>query len=147
MHLKADTPELFLDALPDERREAIAKLRTVLLQHLPRGFKEIMSNGMLAYVVPHSLFPAGYHVNPKVPLPFICIASQKNFVAFYHMGLYGSKSLLNWFQGEYPKHVKSKLDMGKSCVRFKKMNEIPYQLIAELAEKMGPEHWVAEYLV
>lgn len=142
---KADTPESYLLALPEERQLALRKLRAVLIEHLPKGFEEVMAHGMIAYVVPHSLFPDGYHVNPKVPLPFISMASQKNFVAFHHLGLYGNTTLLKWFQNEYPKHVQSKLNMGKACIRFKKMNEIPYQLIAELAEKMSPQKWVEFY--
>jgi hypothetical protein len=100
---------------------------------------------MLGYVVPHSIYPSGYHCDPKQPLPFMGMASQKNFVAFYHMGIYADEKLLNWFTAEYPKHCKSKLDMGKSCIRFKKMNDIPYELIAELAGKMTTKDWINLY--
>ncbi len=105
-----------------------------------------MNYGMIGYVVPHKIFPVGYHVNPKMPLPFVNIASQKNFIAFYHMGLYGNKKLLDWFVGEYPKHSKTKLDMGKSCVRFKKPEHIPFELIGELMRKVSVEEYVSNYL-
>ncbi len=123
----------------------MARLRDVLLKKLPKGFAEVMSYGMIGYVVPHSLYPAGYHVDPKLPLPFISIASQKNFIALYHMGLYGDPALLKWFTGEFAKQGKAKLDMGKSCVRFKKPAEIPFKLIGELAAKRMPKEWVAGY--
>ena len=100
---------------------------------------------MIGYYVPHSLYPNGYHVNPELPLPFINIASQKNFVALYHMGLYNDEKLLNWFKTEYPKYVKTKLDMGKSCIRFKKIETIPYQLIGELVSKITPKMWIERY--
>jgi uncharacterized protein YdhG (YjbR/CyaY superfamily) len=135
----------YLKNLPADRLEVINKLRSIIIANLPAGFEETMSYGMIGYVVPHSLFPAGYHCDPKLPLPFISLASQKNFVALYHMGIYSSPDLLNWFTSEYPKYVKSKLDMGKSCIRFKKMDQIPYDLIGELAKKMSPEQWINLY--
>lgn len=104
-----------------------------------------MSYGMLGYVVPHSLYPDGYHCDPKLPLPFMNIASQKNFIAVYHMGVYADPKLLKWFTTEYAKHSKLKLDMGKSCIRFKKVDEIPFKLFAELASKMTPRDWIALY--
>ena len=100
---------------------------------------------MPGYVVPHSLYPAGYHCNPSDPLPFMSIASQKNFVALYHMGIYADPELLAWFEAEYPKHSKTKLKMGKSCIRFKNLKNIPYDLIAELVTKMPPEKWIGVY--
>ena len=135
----------YLKNLPQDRLEVINKLRSIIKANLPTGFEEAMSYGMIGYVVPHSLFPAGYHCDPKLPLPFVSIASQKNFVALYHMGIYANPDLLKWFTSEYPKHVKSKLDMGKSCVRFKKMDQIPYELIGELAKKMSPQQWIDLY--
>ena len=110
-----------------------------------KGFKELMGYGMLGYVVPHSKYPDGYHCNPELPLPFINLASQKNFIALYHMGIYSDPKLLNWFTKEYPKHSKSKLDMGKSCIRFKKPEDIPYKLIGELASKLTPDEWIKMY--
>lgn len=145
MQSSAKTVTEYLDSLPSERKEALLKLRNVILENLPPGFEERMGYGMIAYVVPHEIFPSGYHCDPKLPLPFINIASQKNFIALYHMGMYADKDLLDWFTSEYPKHAKTKLDMGKSCVRFKKMDDIPYALIAALASKMTVNDWIAKY--
>jgi hypothetical protein len=141
----AELPQDYIDALPDDRKQAILSIREALFANLPVGFQEVMSYGMLGYVVPHSLYPNGYHCNPKLPLPFIALASQKNFIAVYHMGLYAEKTLFDWFTTEYPKHSKAKLDMGKSCMRFKKMEDIPVALIGELATKMTPQNWIECY--
>ncbi len=138
-------PTDYIDQLPEERKPVIKKLRKVIKDNLPKGFKEMMSYGMLGYVVPHSIYPAGYHCDPKLPLPFINLASQKNHVAFYHMGIYADEKLLKWFEAEYPKYSKRKLDMGKSCIRFKKMEDIPYELIGKLCGKMTVEAWIALY--
>lgn len=135
----------YLSALPAERKEAIEKLRQTINDNLPNGFEETIGYGMIAYVVPKSIYPAGYHCDKDLPLPFINIASQKNFIALYHMGIYANPDLLNWFIAEYPKHYISKLDMGKSCIRFKKLDQIPYQLIGELATKISPEQWITDY--
>ncbi len=143
MKSAATTPEQYLAELPADRRETVARLRKVVLDNIPTGFEEVMGYGMLGYVVPHSIFPAGYHCNPKLPLPFVNIASQKNSVNFYHMGLYGNPKLLEWFKTEYPKHSKQKPDMGKSCLRFKKPEAIPYDLIAELMKKITVNEWIA----
>lgn len=121
------------------------QLRQTILENLPEGFEEVMSYGMIGYVVPHSIFPDGYHCDPKLPLPFMSIASQKNFIALYHMGIYASPDLLAWFQEEYPKHMKTKLDMGKSCIRFKKPDQLPYELIGQLVTKMTPQQWIDLY--
>ncbi|MGB5461581.1 MAG: DUF1801 domain-containing protein [Eudoraea sp.] len=145
MQSKAETPKEYIDELPEDRKEPVIKLRETILKNLPEGFEEEMSYGMIGYVVPHSKYPAGYHVNPELPLPFINIASQKNFIALYHMGIYSDKDLLNWFVSEYPKHVKTKLDMGKSCIRFKNIEHIPYSLIGELVAKMTTEQWISIY--
>lgn len=145
MQYKAESPKEYIKQLPEERQETIAKLRNTVLENLPNGFEEQMSYGMLGFVVPHSLYPDGYHCDTKLPLPFINIASQKNFVALYHSGIYAKKELFDWFVGEYPKHVKTKLDMGKSCIRFKKMETIPYNLIAELCTKMTVTEWIDTY--
>jgi hypothetical protein len=145
MKSEALTPKDYIDSLPDERRHAISILRKVIRKNLPKGFKEVMNYGMLGYVVPHSLYPAGYKVDPSAPLPFMAMASQKNFVAVYHMGIYADKSLLKWFQNEFPKHSKARLDMGKSCIRFKKVDQIPFELIGELAGKMSVDDWISVY--
>lgn len=145
MQIKADTPEEYIAQLPDDRKPVIEKLRKTILGKLPKGFKEEMNYGMIGYVVPHAIYPKGYHVTPDLPLPFINIASQKNFVAVYHMGIYANPELLKWFTDEYPKHCKLKLDMGKSCIRFKKPDQIPFDLIGELASKVTVDEWVKTY--
>lgn len=137
--------EQYIEKLPEDRQQVIQQLRTILKKNLPAGFKEEINYGMIGYVVPHSTYPKGYHCDPKLPLPFLSIASQKNFVAVYHMGIYANPELLEWFVTEYPKHSKGKLDMGKSCIRFKKMDQIPFELLAELATKMSPEDWISTY--
>ena len=145
MQSKATTPEQYLAELPEDRRIAMEKLRGVALKNLPKGFKEVMAYGMLGYVVPHEIYPNGYHCDPKLPLGFFNIASQKNSINIYHMVVYSDKKLHDWFVAEYPKHCKSKLDMGKSCVRFKKLNDIPYDLIGELLSKISVEQWIEMY--
>lgn len=145
MQSKATTPEEYLESLPDDRKKAMTELRKVILANLPKGFKEGMGYGMLGYVVPHTLYPAGYHCDPKLPLPFISVASQKNFIAVYHMGVYSDPALLKWFTEEYVKHSKTKLDMGKSCIRFKKPEQIPFKLIGELVSKMTVQEWIDRY--
>lgn len=145
MQSTAKTPEEYLEELPVERKEAFNKLRTLFLENLPAGFEEQMSYGMIGFVVPHSIYPNGYHCDPKLPLPFAALASQKNFIALYHMGIYAKPELLDWFVAEYPKHSKQKLDMGKSCMRFKKMDQIPFDLLAELLKKMAVEDWISIY--
>jgi hypothetical protein len=145
MQSNALSPQEYIDSLPSERKVAMQNLRKAILDNIPEGFKEGIAYGMLGYAVPHSLYPDGYHCDPKLPLPFISIASQKNFIALYHMGIYASPDLLEWFVSEYPKYSKSKLDMGKSCIRFKKMADIPFDLISELAGKMTPQSWIALY--
>ncbi len=145
MHSSATTPQQYMDSLPDDRKLAMNELRKSILKNLPKGFKEVMGYGMLGYVVPHSLYPAGYHCDPKLPLPFMGFASQKNFVAVYHMGVYADKNLLDWFTTEFAKQSKTKLDMGKSCIRFKKWVQIPFELIGKLASKMTPQDWIEVY--
>lgn len=145
MKYKATSPEAYIEQLPEERQPVIKKLREIIKNNLPKGFDEQMNYGMLGYVVPHSIYPDGYHCDPKTPLPFLNLASQKNFVALYHMGIYAKKELYDWFVNEYPKHCKYKLDMGKSCIRFKKMEDIPYELITELMSKMTVQEWIDLY--
>jgi uncharacterized protein YdhG (YjbR/CyaY superfamily) len=145
MQSSAKTPQQYLESISDNQREAVAVLRKTILENIPEGFKEEMCYGMLGYVVPHSKYPAGYHCNPKLPLPFLSVAAQKNFVAVYHMGLYADQKLLKWFTTEYSKHSKTKPDMGKSCVRFKKYDSIPFELIGELVSKITPDDWIGIY--
>jgi len=145
MQSAATTPKEYIASLQEDRREAVQKLRDVINKNLPEGFSEGKGYGMLGWAVPHSVYPAGYHCNPALPLPFISIASQKNFIAIHHMGLYASKDLLDWFIAEYPNHVNTKLDMGKGCVRFKKIDTIPYELIGQLVSKMDMQEWIKLY--
>lgn len=145
--MKADgkTVEEILTNIPGDRVESFNKLHDVIVKNLPKGFEAAISYGGLGYVVPHTLYPTGYHCKPSEPLPFAGIASQKNSINFYHMGIYSDSKLLNWFVTEYPKHSKQKLDMGKSCVRFKKLDEIPYKLIGELMKKISAKEWINIY--
>jgi uncharacterized protein YdhG (YjbR/CyaY superfamily) len=145
MKTEGTTPEQLIENSPEERREALKLLRKTIQDNLPEGFEECINYGMIGYVVPHSLYPAGYHCDPKLPLPFMNFVSQKNFIAFYHMGMYANPELLNWFTTEYAKVSKTKLDMGKSCVRFKKPDQIPFELIGQLVSKVKPEEWISTY--
>lgn len=145
MTIPAATIEEYLEQAPAERRETLEKLRQVILDNLPKDFKEEMSYGMIGYVVPHEVFPEGYHCNPKLPLPFMSFASQKNSINFYHMGIYADKELLDWFLKEYAQFSTKKLDMGKSCMRFKKAEDIPFEVIGKLVRKVSADQWVATY--
>ncbi|MGB5263804.1 MAG: DUF1801 domain-containing protein [Lutimonas sp.] len=145
MTYEASTPEAYIAQLPDERKEAIQKLREVILKNLPKGFEEGMNYGMIGYYVPHAIYPDGYHCSPELPLPFMSIASQKNSVNVYHSGIYADKRLYEWFVSEYPTYSKRKLDMGKSCIRFKKPEDIPYELIGELCSKLTVQQWIDMY--
>jgi hypothetical protein len=142
--MKAEITQ-YLELLPTDRQEALTKLITLAESNLPNGFEAIIQYKMPSFVVPKSIYPAGYHCTPTEPLPFISFASQKNFIAIYHMGLYSLPELYEWFVNEYPKHSKSKLDMGKSCIRVKKPHEIPFELLGELFTKMTPNQWVELY--
>ena len=141
MPTTATTVTEYIDCLPEQRKAAIIKLRKTIKANLPKGFEEVMSYGMIGFVVPHSIYSSGYHCNPKLPLPFINLASQKNYIALHHMGVYASKDLLDWFVAESEK-VPYKLDMGKGCIRFKKTEEIPFELIGELAKKVTVRQWI-----
>ena len=145
MTLTAATPQEYIASLPDDRKLPMTELRAEIKKNLPKGFEETMAGGMLNFLVPHSIYPEGYHCDPKSPLPFISVASQKNFVAVYHMGIYANPELLKWFTDEFPRHSKAKLDMGKSCIRFKKMDQIPFKLIGELATKITVQDWIELY--
>ena len=145
MQYKATTPEEYISQIPDERKEVIKKLRKVILMNLPQGFEEGIIFGMIGYYVPHSIYPSGYHCTPERPLPFMNIASQKNSINLYHNGIYADKELYDWFVCEYPKYCKRKLNIGKSCIRFIKIDEIPYDLIGVLCTKMTVEQWIELY--
>ncbi len=145
MQSKASTVEAYIAELPPDRQELISRLRKVILKNLPRGFEECINYGMIGYVVPHTLYPAGYHCDPKLPLPFLALASQKNAVSIYHMGIYADPALMQWFVTEHARVSARKLDMGKSCIRYKKAEDIPFELIGELVSKMKPQDWIAQY--
>jgi hypothetical protein len=134
-----------LISLPEDRAEPFNRLHETIVKNLPKGFEPHICYGGLGYVIPHKLYPAGYHCKPSEPLPFAGIASQKGSINFYHMGIYSDPKLLNWFVSEYPKHSQQKLDMGKSCVRFKKLDQIPYKLIGELMKKISAKDWIEKY--
>lgn len=135
----------YLASLPEDRQVIMTKLRNLFLNRLPEGFEEAISYGMIGYVVPKSIYPSGYHCDPKLPLPFISMASQKNGISIYHMAMIEDNEVLQWFTQTYPQHCKTKLDMGKSCIRFKKLDDIPYELIGQLAEKMDVKAWIDLY--
>lgn len=145
MQYEAKSPEDYISQVPEERQETLKKLRKVIKDNLPKGFEEGIQYKMIGYYVPHSVYPDGYHCDPKTPLPFMSFASQKNSVNLYHSGIYANPELHQWFVTEYPKHCKRKLDMGKSCIRFKKMDEIPFELIGELTQKMTCDEWIDIY--
>jgi len=145
MRIPANSVSDYISKVPLERRASLQKILDVLRSNLPEGFEECLSYGMPSFSVPHSLYPPGYHCKPSEPLPFISVGNQKNFIGFYHMGVYALPEVYDWFVGEYPKYSKYKLDMGKSCLRLKRMDDIPYELIAELAQKISPEQWIQVY--
>lgn len=145
MQYEANSPEEYIAQIPEERQEIMQNLRVIIKDNLPTGFEEGINYNMIGYYVPHSIYPDGYHCDTSLPLPFMNIASQKNSINLYHSGIYAKKELLDWFVAEYPKHCKRKLDMGKSCIRLKKMDDIPYNLIAELCTKMTVKEWITIY--
>jgi hypothetical protein len=139
------TPDAYFAALPSDRRPVMLALRAAIAKALPKGFEEIVAYGMPGWVVPLSAYPAGYHCTPGAPLPFLGIASQKSHISFYHMGLYADPALLEWFKAECAKRLTKRLDMGKSCVRFKKPEDVPVELLADLCRRMTPKQWIALY--
>jgi len=145
MQSKAKTPEEYMQEIPEDRKKGMTELRKTIKKNLPKGFKEAIGYGSLGWVVPHSIYKPGYHCDPKLPLPFMGIASQKNFIAVYHMGIYADPKLLKWFTTEFAKASPKKLDMGKSCIRFKKYDDIPFTLIGELCTKISTKDWIDLY--
>lgn len=145
MRYEANSIEDYITQIPDDRKEAFIRLYHTIKDNITEGFEETISYGMIAFSVPFSIYPSGYHANPKEPVPFIALTSQKNYIAFYHMALQMYPDILYWFQNEYPKHAKYKLDMGKGCIRFKKIDDIPYTLIAELCTKISLEDYLRRY--
>jgi len=144
--MPADNVKEFIDNLPDDRKKAVSELRKTINKHLPKGFKEGIGYNMLAWSVPHSMFPAGYHCDPSKPLMLMCLSATKGGISLHHMGLYGSTPLMNWFKSEWPKYSSKKLDMGKACIRFKRFEDVPLDLIGELATKLTPRQWVEQYM-
>jgi Domain of unknown function (DU1801) len=142
---KATTVAQYLAQLESGRREAMTCLREVIARKLPTGFEEQMSYGMIGWVVPHRLYPAGYHCDPKLPLPFLALASQKQAISIYHMGLYADADLLDWFMQAHAKASPKKLDIGKSCIRYKKPEDIPFDLIGQLAGQLTVKQWIDLY--
>ncbi len=140
-----DNINFFMNTLPNDRKDAITKLHNTIMTNLPKGFEVQASKDMLNYVVPLSRYPKGYHATKGGPLPFISLASQKNHIALYHMGLYGSPELLKWFEEAYEQEGTTKLDMGKSCIRFKHLNQIPFDLIGTLCQKISVDDYIAQY--
>jgi len=145
MQSQAKTVDQYVAELPPERQAVVEELRQTFKRQLPKGFEEVMSYGMIGWVVPHKLYPAGYHCDPKLPLPFLAVASQKNFISVYHMGLYADPAMLDWFKQAHAKASPKKLDMGKSCVRYKKPEDVPVALLGELATRMSPQQWIQLY--
>ena len=145
MKYEANTIEEYLEQIPEERKPVLKKLLKTIGDNLPEGFSKQLGYGMPGFVVPHSIYPGGYHCDPKQPLPFINLASQKHFIAFYHMGLYSIPELMKWFTENYSKHSTEKLDMGKSCIRFKKIDQIPFDLLGQLASKITVKDWISIY--
>lgn len=141
----AKTVKEYLKQIPDDQKEMFNHIRDCIVANLPAGFEEVMSYGMIGYVVPHSIYKDGYHCNPKLPLPFMALAAQKNFIAFYHMGIYAKPALYEWFTHTYLKATPTKLDIGKSCLRFKKSANVPFALVGELVQKMTPQEWISIY--
>ena len=143
--MNKDSIKDYINSLESERKKAITQLINVIEQNIPKGFEKVMNYGMPSFVIPHSIYPNGYHCDTTLPLPFIGVSNQKSSISLHHMGLYADPELLNWFKSEYPKHSNTKLDMGKSCIKFKKFNEIPYELIGILSNKMTVKNWIDIY--
>ncbi len=145
MQSNAETPDEYIAELPEDRKTAVSAIRKAVNDNLPKGFKECMSYGMIGWAVPHELYPPGYHCDPKQPIGIMGLASQKNYISLYSMCLYAGAKELEWFLAEWPKHSAKKLDMGKCCIRFKKAEDVPLKLIAELASKITPQQWIEIY--
>lgn len=144
MQSKAKSVKQYLDELPEGRREAISAVRDVMLKNLPQGFEEGMRYGMIGYYVPHRVYPAGYHCNPKEPLPYASLASQKNYMSIYLMCIYGAEKHREWFIDAWEKTGK-KLDMGKSCVRFKKLEDVPLKVVGQAIKKVTVKGYIEFY--
>jgi hypothetical protein len=144
MQSKAATVAQYLKALPADRREAIEAVRGVILKNLPKGYAEGIQYGMIGYFVPHDVYPPGYHCDPKQPLPFVSLASQKNHMAVYLYCLYSDPDMLDWFREAWAATGR-KLDMGKSCVRFKKLDQVALDVVADAIRAIPVKDFVAHY--
>ena len=145
MQSKAKTVDEYLESLPADRREAIEAVRDIVLANLDSGYEEAMAYGMIGYGVPHRVYPKGYHTDPKQPLPFAALASQKNFMSLYLMGLYAGTSHTKWFHDAWKKSGKKKLDIGKSCIRFKKVDDLALDVIGEAIRRMPASKYIEQY--
>jgi uncharacterized protein YdhG (YjbR/CyaY superfamily) len=145
MRYEAATVDEYVAQIPEERRVAFLRLLDVVRESLPVGFAECMSFGMPSFAVPHSIYPAGYHCKTDEPVPFVSVANQKQYIALYHSGVYALPDLLDWFTSEWAARGPGKLDMGKSCIRLKRMDRIPYELLGELCTKITVDEWIAAY--
>ena len=143
--MNKDSIKDYTNSLTSDRKTTITQLINVIEQNIPKGFEKVMNYGMPSFVIPHSIYPNGYHCDITLPLPFIGVSNQTSSISLHHMGLYADPELLNWFQSEHPKHSKTKLDMGKGCIKFKKFNEIPYKLIGILSKRMTVKNWIDTY--
>ena len=144
MQSKSKSVKEYLAELPPERRAAIQTVREVILKNLPKGYEEVMQYGMIGYVVPHRIYPAGYHCDPKLPLPFAALASQKNHMAVYFIHIYLHKEAESWFRQTYKASGK-KLNMGKSCVRFEKLEDLPLEVIGKAVAKVPVKNYIELY--
>lgn len=140
----AKTVKEYLAELPEDRRNAIEAVRKTILENLPEGYEEIMQYGMVSYVVPLSLYPDGYLGKKDTPLPYACLASQKNHMAVYLMNIYGDKAAEKWFKEEYKKSGK-RIDIGKSCVRFKKLENLPLEVIGQAVARTPVKKYIELY--
>ena len=142
MKSTAKTVDEYVKGLPEDRRKAISAVRKVILDNLPEGYQECMSYGMIGYVVPHSIYPKGYQCNPKLPLPFVNLGSQKNHLALYLMCIYGDPETDQWFRNAWAKTGR-KLDGGKGCIRFKRLEDVPLEVVGQLVARIPVGDYIA----
>ena len=144
MKSQATSVEDYLKELPEDRREALGAVRKTILKSLPKGYEEGMQYGMIGYYIPHRLYPAGYHCNPEEPVPFANLASQKNHMAIYLMCIYSDPDHMAWFVDAW-KATGKKLDMGKACIRFKKLEDLPLNIIGQAIKKVPVKKFLTFY--
>lgn len=144
MRTKATTVTEYVRELPPDRRELLQAVREVILANLPKGYEECMQCGMIGYVVPHSLYPAGYPCDPKLPLPYAALASQRQHVSLHLMTVYGDAATAQWFR-QAVKAAGKRLDMGKCCVRFKRLADVPLDVIGQVIARVPPDKYIARF--